>query len=131
VPVGVFLEGLEKLVGDADGVVGVLAGDGVVGLAVEVVVELEAEPFGDVLVFLGEELDALDHGGDLELFADLPVDELLDVGVIEVEADHLGGAAGGAAGLDGAGGAVADSEEGHESGGLAAAGEFFIFAAEF
>jgi hypothetical protein len=59
-------------------------------------------------VFLRRLLEALDQGGDLDLFADLPVDEAVDVGVVEVEADHLGGAPGGAAALDRAGGAVAD-----------------------
>ena len=64
-----------------------------------------------LLLLLGQVLDALGHGGDLQLLADLPVDEHLDVGVIEIEADHLGGPAGGAARLDRAGGAVADLEE--------------------
>src|SRR6185503_20066624 len=79
---------------------------------------------------LGDVLDALGEAGDLELLADLPVDEGLDVGVVEVEAAHLGGAAGGATGLDGAGGAVTDAEEGHQAGGLAAAGEGLVLAAE-
>src|SRR5205823_10263629 len=45
-PLAVLLDGLEELVGNADGVVRVLPADGVVRLAVEVVVELEAEPLG-------------------------------------------------------------------------------------
>ncbi len=61
--------------------------------------------------------------GDLALLDRLPGDELLDVGVVEIEAHHLGRAAGGAAGLDGAGRAVADLEEGHETRRTAAAGE--------
>ena len=40
---------------------------------------------------------------DLVLLARLGLDELLDVGVVDVEDDHLGRAPGGAAGLDGAG----------------------------
>jgi hypothetical protein len=131
VPSVVFLDGLEEAIGDADGIVGVLAGDGVVGFAVEVVIELEAEFFGEFLVLLGQVLDAFGHAGDFQLFADFPVDKLLDIGVIEVEADHLGSAAGGAAGFDCAGGAVADLEEGHQARGFSAAGEFFVFAAEF
>ena len=55
-----------------------------------------------------------DHG-HLALLGDLPVDEGLDVGMVQVEADHLGGAAGGAAALDGAGGAVAHGQEAHEA----------------
>ena len=104
---------LEELVGDADGVVGVLAGDGGVGLAVEIA-----------------GIAGRDQRGDLLLLVRFPVDELLDVGVIEIEADHLGGAAGGAAALDRAGGAVADPEEAHQAGRGAAAGERFAFAAE-
>ena len=53
-PVAIFLDGLEEAVGDAHGVVGVLAGDGVVGLAVEVVIELEAELLGNLLLILGQ-----------------------------------------------------------------------------
>ena len=51
-------------------------------------------------------------------------------GMIEVEDDHLGGAARGAARLDGAGGAVADLEEAHQAGRLAAAGELFLRRAD-
>ena len=43
---------------------------------------------------------------DLVLLARLGLDELLDVGVVDVEHDHLGRTAGRAAGLDGAGGGV-------------------------
>ena len=61
---------------------------------------------------------------------DLPVDELLDVGMVEIEDDHLGGAARGAAGLDRAGGAVADLQEAHQPARLAAAGQRLAFAAQ-
>ncbi len=57
-PVAVFFDGFEEAVGDADGVVGVLAADGEVGFAVEVVVELEAELLGQFLLVAGEVLDA-------------------------------------------------------------------------
>src|SRR5690606_31211267 len=60
----------------------------------------------------------------------LPVDEGLDVRVIDVERDHLRGAAGGSARLDGASGAVADLEKAHEAGGGAAAGEGLALAAD-
>ena len=69
-----------ELVGDADGVVGVLPADGVVRVAVEVArVARRDERLG------------------LLLLADLPVDEVDDLGVVHVEADHLGGAPRGAA----------------------------------
>ncbi len=71
-----------------------------------------------------------DQHGHLFLFLDLPVDEGFDIGVIDVDHHHLGGAAGGAARFDGARGAVADLQEGHEAGGLAAARELFILAAQ-
>ncbi len=57
-PVAVFFDGFEEAVGDADGVVGILAGDGDVGFAVEIVIELEAELVGEFLLILGEVLDA-------------------------------------------------------------------------
>ena len=183
VPFAVGLDGFEELVGDAHRVVGVLPGDGEIGLAVPVgVVDREIEV--DVGVALARELDdALDqvvrhvaapreldlalergvllgleavvagalavHAGlddglevllvdlgagdqrrDLLLLLHLPVDELLDVGVVGVDDHHLGRAARGAAGLDGARGAVADLEEGHQAGRLAAAGQALAFAAQ-
>ena len=76
------------------------------------------------------DLGAGDEGGDLLLLLHLPVDIGLDVGVIDVDDDHLGGAARGAARLDRAGGAVADLEEAHQAGRAAAAGELLAFAAQ-
>jgi hypothetical protein len=111
-PVAVFHHGLDEVVGDPHRVVGVLAGDGGVGLAVEV----------------GGHAPVLDEEAGLVLFDLLPVDEGLDVGMVDVEDDHLGGAAGGAARLDGAGGAVADLEEAHHARALAAAGEELVLA---
>ena len=78
----------------------------------------------------GEDLRAGDQRGDLLLLAHLPVDVVLDVRVIDVDHHHLGGAAGGAARLDGAGGAVADLEEAHQAGRLAAARQALAFAAQ-
>ena len=75
----------------------------------------------DRIQVLACQVAARDEGGDLLLLDDLPVDELLDIGVIEVENDHLGGAAGGATRLDGPGGAVANLEEAHQTARLAAA----------
>ena len=76
------------------------------------------------------ELGAGDEGGDLLLFLHLPVDIGLDIRMVGVDHHHLGGAAGGAAGLDRARGAVADLEEAHQAGGAAAAGKLFAFAAQ-
>ena len=76
------------------------------------------------------DLRAGDEVRDLLLFGDLPVDELLDVRMVGIEDDHLGGAARGAAGFDRARGAVADLEEAHQARRLAAARELFAFAAE-
>ena len=75
-------------------------------------------------------LRAGDEGGDLLLLLHLPVDVVLDVGVVDVDHHHLGGAARRAARLDGARGAVADLEEAHQAGGLAAAGQPLAFAAQ-
>src|SRR5262249_30253756 len=70
------------------------------------------------------------EGGHFLLFHDLPADELHHVRMVEVEADHLCGPARGPARLDRSRGAVADLEEGHEPGGLTAAGQRFVLAAE-
>ena len=79
---------------------------------------------------LARELRAGDQRGDLLLFPDLPVDEILDVRMVDVDDDHLGGAPRGAAGLDRAGGPVADLEEAHQAAGLAAAGQGLALAAQ-
>ena len=62
-----------------------------------------------------------DKGGDLLFFVDLPVDELLDIWMIDIDDDHLGCAAGGAPGLDGASGTIPDFQETHQPGRFAAA----------
>ena len=54
----------------------------------------------------------------------------LDIGVIDVDHDHLGRAARGAAGLDRAGRAVADLEEGHQARRLAATRQALALAAK-
>jgi hypothetical protein len=77
-----------------------------------------------------DDLGAGDEGGDLLLLLHLPVDIGLDVGVVDVDHDHLGRAARGAARLDGAGGAVADLEEGHQARRLAAARQLLALAAQ-
>ncbi len=78
----------------------------------------------------GEQLRARDQGRDLLLLGHLPADEVQDVRMVDVDHHHLGGAPRGAAGLDGAGRAVADLEEAHEAGRLAAARERLVLAAQ-
>ena len=80
------LDGPHELVGDPDRVVGVLVLDGGDVVAAEVHVEA-----------------GVAQGADLVLLARLGLDELLDVGVVDVEDDHLGRPTGRAARLDGAG----------------------------
>ena len=80
-------------------------------------------------VLLGE-LGAGDQGGDLLLLDHLPVDEVLDVGMVDIDDHHLGGAPRGAARLDGAGRAVADLQEAHQAGGFAAARQALVLAAQ-
>ena len=76
------------------------------------------------------DLGAGDERRDLLLLHHLPVDVGLDVGMVDVDDHHLGGAARGAARLDRAGRAVADLEEAHQAGRLAAARELLAFAAQ-
>ena len=64
------------------------------------------------------------HAG-LAFLGGLAPDELLDIGVIHVEHDHLGRPAGLATGLDGAGRRVGTAHEAHRAGGRAAALERF------
>ena len=80
-------------------------------------------------MFLGE-LGAGDHRSHLLLFDHLPLDELLDIGMIDVDDHHLRRAARGAARLDRARGAVADLQEAHQTGGLAAARKLLVLAAQ-
>ena len=77
-----------------------------------------------------DDLGTGDEGGNLLLFLHLPIDILLDIRMIDVNDDHLGGAARGAARLDGARRAVTNLEEAHQAGRLAAARELFAFAAQ-
>ena len=130
VPIAVGVERIEERIRDADGVVRVLAADGVVGLTVEVVVELEPELLRQRLLVVTEYLHAFDQRRDLDLLANLPVDEAFDVRVIEVKADHLGSATSCAARLDGTRSAIADLEEAHEARALTAARERLVLAAE-
>ena len=79
---------------------------------------------------LAHHLRAGDQGGDLLLFLHLPVHIGLDVGVIDIDNDHLGRPARRASGLDGPGGAVADLQEAEQARRLAAARQRLVLAAQ-
>ncbi len=80
-------------------------------------------------MLLGE-LGARDHRGDLLLLDHLPLDELLDIGMIDIDDHHLRRAARGAARLDRARRAVADLQEAHQARRFAAARELLVLAAQ-
>ncbi len=71
--------------------------------------------FEDGVEPLSANLRARDHRRDFLFFDHLPIDEFLDVRVIQIQTHHLGGAPRGAPRLDGAGGAVSDAEKRHEA----------------
>ncbi len=108
-----LLDRAHELVGDAHRVVGVLVLHGHDVLAAEVHVEA-----------------GVAQRADLVLLARLGLDELLDVGVVDVEDDHLGRAAGGATGLDGARGRVGAAHEGDRAGGGATGGQQLLGGAD-
>src|SRR5450759_3093910 len=92
------LHRVHELVADSDGVVGVLVLDAGDVLAAEVHVEAGVPQDANLLLFPG-----------------LEVDELLDVGMVDVEHDHLRGPSGSAPGLNRAGGGVCTAHERHRS----------------
>ncbi len=102
-----------ELVVHTDRVVGVLVLDGRDVVAAQVHVEARVPQDADLLLFL-----------------DLGLDEVLDVRVVNVEDDHLGGAAGGTTGLDRSCGGVGAAHEGDRAGGVAAGGEQFLGGAD-
>lgn len=104
---------VHELVRDAHRVVRVLAGDRLVRLAVEV-----ARVAGG------------DHRADFPLLVYLPFDEVGDLGMIDVQADHLRRAPRRAAGFRSARPTIQNLEEAHEPGARAAAGELLVLRAE-
>ena len=102
-------DGVHEVVGDADGVVGVLEEDGRIGFRV-----------GRRSVVSGG-----DQGVGLGFFFALALDEVDDVRVVDVEDDHLGGAASLAARLDDAGEGVKSLHEAERTAGGASAAELF------
>ena len=111
--VGALLDRAHELVGDADGVVRVLVLDAGDVRAAEVHVET-----------------GVAQHADLVLLARLGLDELLDVGVVDVEDDHLRRAPGRAAGLDRAGRGIGAAHEADRAGRGAAGGQQFLRRAD-
>ncbi len=70
------------------------------------------------------------HGGDLLFLDDFPVDEIFDVGMVDINHHHFGGAPCGATRFDGPGCAVANFQKAHQAGRFAAARKLFAFAAQ-
>ena len=112
--IGVANHGVHEVVGHANAVVGVLEEDGRVGVGVGM---RSVISHGDQRVRLG-------------FFFLLALDEFDDVGMIDVEDDHLGRAASLAAGLDDAGKSVESLHEAERAAGGAAAGKSFRRSAQ-
>ena len=115
VPVTVAIKRIEEAVGDTHRVVRVLTTHRRVCLAVEVVVELEIELLRELLLIVTKHLHAFNERCHFDLFTDFPIHEMLDVWVIEIEANHLGCASRRATRLDRRRCAVTDLEEAHET----------------
>ena len=77
-----------------------------------------------------DDLGAGDECCNLLLLLHLPIDVFFDIGMIDINDNHLGRTARGAARLDGACCTVTDLEEAHQARGFATAREFFAFATE-
>ncbi len=108
-----ILDRAHELIGDPDRVVGVLVLDAGDVLAAEVHVEA-----------------AVAQDADLVLLARLGLDELLDIGVVHVEHDHLRGAPGGAARLDRSRRGIGAPHERDRPAGRPARGQQFLARAD-
>src|SRR5258708_13418412 len=112
-PVAIILDGLHEFIGDADRVIGVLKENRGVGFAVD-----------RRIVAL------LDQNLRLALFLHFAVNELDDVRMVDVQDDHLCGAARLTAGFDDAGKSAETFHETYRSGGDPAAGKRFATTAQ-
>ena len=112
--IGIALDREHELIGHAHRVVGVLEEDGRIGFGVR----------------RGAVVAGLHQRPGLGFFFGLAVDEVDDVGMVDVEDHHLGGAAGFATRLDDAGEGVKAFHEAERSAGDAAAGKTFGRAAQ-
>ena len=90
---------------------------------------LEIIPTGYIVVDGGAPTTGVDECANFLFFFHLPIDELNDLGVIEVEANHLCRTTSGAAALDSTCCPVADFEEAHQSAACTAGAELFSFTA--
>src|SRR5262249_14470011 len=102
-------DGVHEVVGDANGVVGVLEEDGRVGVGVG----------------RGAVVSGCDEGVRLGFFFRLALDEVDNVGVVDVEDNHFGGASGLAARLDHAGEGVEALHKAERTAGSAASAKAF------
>ena len=107
--IGVAEDGVHKVIRYADGVVRVLEEDGAVGFGV-----------GRRTVVSGG-----DQGVGLGFFLTLALDEVNDVGMVDVEDDHLRCPAGFAAGLNDSGEGVETFHKAERAAGSSAAGKGF------
>ncbi|CAB4835975.1 unannotated protein [freshwater metagenome] len=112
-PLGVVLDGLHEVVADTHRVIGVLV--------------LDAEAVRSVEVHV--EAGVAEHAR-LALFFDLAPDELFNVGVIDVEDDHLGRTTGLATALDGARRGVRATHEADRAAGCAATVQQLVAGAD-
>ena len=70
------------------------------------------------------------HRGHLLFFDHLPVDELFNIGMVQVQTHHFGGPPGGAAGFDCTRRPVSDPEEGHQPGRFSSTRQRLVFSPE-
>ena len=110
----VALDGAHELVVHTNGVVGILEEDGAVGFRVRT----------------GAVIAGLHQGPGFHFFLGLALDELGDIRMVDVQNDHLGGAAGLAAGLDDAGEGIEAAHKAQRPAGGATAGEGFHGSAD-
>src|SRR6185437_5043474 len=111
-PVLTILQPVKEGIGNTHRIVGVLAGYRFIGFA-----------------FIIAGITGGYKRSNLFFLFHLPVDELHDLGMIQVETDHLGGTARSSTGFDGAGSTVADLQKAHEAAGCATAAELLAFPA--
>ena len=112
-PFLILLNRPHELVGHSDAVVRVLEKHGAVGLPLE-----------------GRVIPRLDQGPRLLLFVSLAADESLDVGMVGIENDHLGGPPGRSARLDRAGKGIPAPHETQRSGRYPATREPLLAASD-
>src|SRR5690606_22597845 len=111
-PLASAQRGTHEIIAHPYGVVRVLPTDRAIGFAVEVALVAHR-----------------DQGLSLAFLAHLPLNEIRDLGMIHVEADHLGGASRGATALGSPCRTIEHFEKAHHPAGGPAAAELFLLAA--